>query len=84
MESVSSVPIQEIKNQCIWLWERIVKAVLLNILNPFILLFIKEHVPSCKQELILSCSDFLDPLIEYQSVRVWISAKQFKLANTYL
>lgn len=80
MESVCLVPIQEIQNQCIWLWETIV----LNILNKFILLFIKDHFPTCNQELILSCSDFLDPLIEYQPVRVWISAKQFKLADTYL
>lgn len=56
----------------------------LNIFNDFILLFIEDRFRTWKKDLILSWFSSLDPLIDCKPVRVWISAKQFQLANTYL
>lgn len=67
-----------------WLQKKIVKAVQLNIFSLFILLFNEDHFSTWKCDLILSCFNFLDPLIDYKPVRVWISEKQFKLAKSYL
>lgn len=66
-----------------WLWKKIIEAVWLNIFNNFILLFNEDHFSTWKHDLILSCFNSLDPLIDYKLVSMDIS-KAVQLANTYL